>query len=139
MNGSHARVELNLQGGGSDEDGALGNVLHKCALCVFHRRAAGALAFGEPVAPTPQDVYPGNRPSNLITLDKLDPYHLGMLLALYEHKTFVQGIIWDINSFDQPGVQLGKRMAKDLEKGPTAESIAPCIAQLFETLRGKYR
>ena len=76
----------------------------------------GALAFGQPQAVSPYDVYPGGRPSSLIMLDRLDPYRLGLLLALYEHKVFVQGIIWDINSFDQPGVELGKRLAKGLEK-----------------------
>lgn len=82
---------------------------------------AGALAFGRSNASKPYDVYPGGRSSNLIVLDRLDPYHLGMLLALYEHKVFVQGIIWNINSFDQPGVELGKRMAKVLENPAAPE------------------
>jgi glucose-6-phosphate isomerase len=82
----------------------------------------GALAFGQTQAAVPQDIYPGNRPSNLIMLDKLDPYRFGALIALYEHKTFVQGIIWDINSFDQPGVELGKRMAKDLERTASGDT-----------------
>jgi len=56
---------------------------------------------------------PGNRPSTTIWLDRLDPYHLGLLLALYEHKVFVQGVIWGINSFDQFGVELGKKLAKE--------------------------
>ncbi|MDE2029412.1 MAG: glucose-6-phosphate isomerase, partial [Alphaproteobacteria bacterium] len=77
----------------------------------------GALAFGQRKADAPQDMYPGGRPSNLILLDRLDPRRLGALLALYEHKVFVQGVIWDINSFDQPGVELGKRLARGLEKG----------------------
>jgi glucose-6-phosphate isomerase len=55
-------------------------------------------------------IIPGNRPSNIIFLDQISPYHLGMLLALYEHKTFVQGAIWGINSFDQWGVELGKSL-----------------------------
>lgn len=58
--------------------------------------------------------YPGNRPSSTIVLDTLDPYHLGMLMALYEHKVFVQGVIWNINSFDQWGVELGKVLSKDI-------------------------
>ncbi len=53
---------------------------------------------------------PGNKPSNILFLDKLTPYNLGSLIALYEHKTFVQGAIWDINSFDQWGVELGKNL-----------------------------
>ncbi|MCW9035988.1 MAG: glucose-6-phosphate isomerase [Rhodospirillales bacterium] len=59
----------------------------------------------------PHKVFPGNRPSNTLFMDKLDPHTLGMLIALYEHKTFVQGIIWGINSFDQWGVELGKQLA----------------------------
>lgn len=57
-------------------------------------------------------VFQGNRPSNTILIDKITPYNLGMLIALYEHKTFTEGIIWDINSFDQWGVELGKQLAK---------------------------
>jgi glucose-6-phosphate isomerase len=51
---------------------------------------------------------PGNRPSNTLLMEKLTPVQLGRLIALYEHKVFVQGVIWDINSFDQWGVELGK-------------------------------
>lgn len=57
---------------------------------------------------------PGNRPSQTIILDRLDPYHLGLLLALYEHKIFTQGVIWGINSFDQYGVALGKTLAEQV-------------------------
>jgi glucose-6-phosphate isomerase len=59
----------------------------------------------------PQRVFSGNRPSTTLLLDRLDARHLGMLLALYEHKVFVQGILWNINSFDQWGVELGKTLA----------------------------
>jgi len=59
----------------------------------------------------PKDGFPGNRPSNSILVDKLTPRTLGMLLALYEHKVFVQNTIWGVNAFDQPGVELGKRLA----------------------------
>ena len=59
----------------------------------------------------PHRVFPGNRPSNTILLDMLTPRTLGMLIALYEHKVFVQGIIWNVNSFDQWGVELGKQLA----------------------------
>ncbi len=57
-------------------------------------------------------VFEGNRPTNSILMDRLTPHSLGALVALYEHKVFVQGIIWDINSFDQWGVELGKVLAK---------------------------
>lgn len=55
--------------------------------------------------------FPGNNPSNTFVVKKIDPYTFGMLVAMYEHKVFVQGVIWDINSFDQFGVELGKEMA----------------------------
>ncbi len=60
----------------------------------------------------PFKVFEGNRPTNTLLLDKLDPKTLGSLIALYEHKVFVQGVIWGINSFDQWGVELGKKLAK---------------------------
>ena len=59
-----------------------------------------------------QGVFEGNRPTNSILFDKLTPHTLGALIALYEHKIFVQGIIWNINSFDQWGVELGKQLAR---------------------------
>ncbi len=59
----------------------------------------------------PHRVFEGNRPSNMLLLQTLDPASLGALIALYEHKTFVQGVLWDINSFDQWGVELGKTLA----------------------------
>jgi glucose-6-phosphate isomerase len=62
----------------------------------------------------PHVTFPGNRPSNSIMFSKLTPYTLGSLIAMYEHKIFVQGIIWRINSFDQWGVELGKQLAKSI-------------------------
>src|SRR5690606_3855662 len=59
----------------------------------------------------PHKVHPGNRPSNTLLFDRLSPEVLGQLIALYEHKVFVEGVIWGINSFDQWGVELGKRLA----------------------------
>ena len=64
----------------------------------------------------PHKVFSGNRPSNTIMLERLDAHHLGILLALYEHKVFVQGILWNINSFDQWGVELGKALAAEILK-----------------------
>lgn len=61
-------------------------------------------------------IFTGGRPSHLYYFDRLTPYNLGMLLALYEHKVFVQGVIWDLNSFDQWGVQLGKDLAQRLAR-----------------------
>jgi glucose-6-phosphate isomerase len=62
----------------------------------------------------PYKVFPGNRPTNTLLFDQLDPYTMGMLVALYEHKVFVQSVIWDINPFDQWGVELGKQLAGKL-------------------------
>ena len=75
-----------------------------------------ALALGREVGPgvPPHKAFPGNRPTTSILLDRLDPRALGMLLALYEHKVFVQGVIWNVNSFDQFGVELGKELAGPL-------------------------
>ena len=61
---------------------------------------------------TPHKVFPGNRPSNTLIYPKLTPEILGALVALYEHKVFVQGAIWNVNSYDQWGVELGKQLAK---------------------------
>lgn len=63
----------------------------------------------------PHKIFPGNKPSNSILLNKLDPKSLGSLIAFYEHKVFVQGVIWNINSFDQWGVELGKQLAKVIQ------------------------
>jgi glucose-6-phosphate isomerase len=59
----------------------------------------------------PHKVFPGNRPTNSIVFEQLTPRALGQLIALYEHKVFVQGVIWGVNSFDQWGVELGKQLA----------------------------
>lgn len=64
---------------------------------------------------SPMEVMQGNRPSTTLLLSSLSPYVLGQLLALYEHKVFVQGVLWGINSFDQPGVELGKVLAKRIQ------------------------
>jgi glucose-6-phosphate isomerase len=72
---------------------------------------ADALARGAANRAEPHRHFPGGRPSTIILLDRLDPAHLGRLLALYEHKVFVQGFVWGIYSFDQFGVELGKIMA----------------------------
>jgi len=83
---------------------------------------AEALAFGKTAEEVkaeraadwlvPHRTFPGNRPSNVMLLEKLTPYALGTLVALYEHSTFTQGVIWDLDSFDQWGVELGKVLAQ---------------------------
>jgi glucose-6-phosphate isomerase len=87
----------------------------------------------------PHKVFPGNRPSNTILLPRLTPRALGALIALYEHKVFVQGTIWNVNSYDQWGVELGKQLAstvlKDLEAGaPSAEQDASTAGLLRKAI-----
>jgi glucose-6-phosphate isomerase len=72
---------------------------------------AAGLAADDVERLAPHKVCPGNRPTNTLLYRRLDPRTLGMLIALYEHKIFAQGVIWRINSFDQWGVELGKRLA----------------------------
>jgi len=76
---------------------------------------AQALAHGKE-AKNPNDVYPGKRPSNLLLLPELNAFYLGALLALYENRTVTLGALWNINSFDQPGVEFGKVLAKPIEQ-----------------------
>lgn len=80
--------------------------------------------IGIPDEIIPHKVFEGNRPSTILLLQKLDPRNLGKLIALYEHKTYVQGVIWQINSFDQWGVELGKQLAKSILTDFENESIA---------------
>ena len=68
--------------------------------------------------------FPGNRPSTFFILDKLTPASLGALIALYEHRVFVAGAVWGINSFDQFGVELGKVLAKDIEARLASGDVA---------------
>ncbi|MBS4096102.1 MAG: glucose-6-phosphate isomerase [Sulfuricella sp.] len=75
---------------------------------------ATGLAGAELEALLPHKVFPGDKPTNSILFGKLDPATLGALIALYEHKVFVQGIVWNINSFDQWGVELGKQLAQNI-------------------------
>ncbi|WP_404381412.1 glucose-6-phosphate isomerase [Caenispirillum salinarum] len=80
------------------------------------RRELADKGMGEDdiAAALPHRVFPGNRPSTSILVEEVDPRTLGMLVALYEHKVFVQGTLWGVNSFDQWGVELGKQLAKGI-------------------------
>ncbi|MBU2117729.1 MAG: glucose-6-phosphate isomerase, partial [Alphaproteobacteria bacterium] len=86
----------------------------------------------------PHKAFPGNRPSTTVVLDALTPRAVGALLALYEHKTFVEGVIWGVNSFDQWGVELGKAMARsllaDAEAGTPSEGLDASTAALLTRL-----
>ena len=86
----------------------------------------------------PQKTFHGDRPSSFILLQRLTPGALGALIALYEHKTFVEGVLWEINSFDQWGVELGKVLAKavlkDVAAGAPSPDLDPSTAALLTRL-----
>ncbi|MDB5419857.1 MAG: pgi, partial [Phenylobacterium sp.] len=100
--------------------------------------AARGLPAAEIDALAPQRAFPGDRPSSFILMDRLDPERLGALLALYEHKVFVEGVLWGINSFDQWGVELGKTLATrvlaELDGGPPG-AHDPSTAALIRKLK----
>ncbi|MFZ6692216.1 glucose-6-phosphate isomerase [Undibacterium sp. SXout20W] len=139
VNGQHAFFQLLHQGGwlipcdflvAASSDHPLPG--HQAPLLANCLAQSAALAFGKTEAQAreelklaglneaqiaallPHKVFAGNQPSTTILMPSLDPFQLGMLLALYEHKVFVQGVIWGINSFDQWGVELGKQLANRL-------------------------
>ncbi len=89
----------------------LSNLLAQTQALAFGKTKQEVIEENIPEPLAQHRTFAGNKPSNCLLLDKLTPYSLGQLIALYEHKIFVQGIIWDIYSFDQWGVELGKQMA----------------------------
>lgn len=101
---------------------------------------AQGLSEDEAARLAPHRTFTGDRPSTAIVMDRLTPRTLGALLALYEHKTFVEGVIWDINSFDQWGVELGKVLAKailkDVDAGGPSADVDPSTAALMTRLMG---
>ena len=109
------------------------------ANCLAQGRALlegnAALRAGEP-----HRICPGNRPSNTLLLRALTPAALGQLIALYEHKVFVQSVLWDLNPFDQWGVELGKQLAGEFEaclnRDAGLEALDPSSAGLVRRIRG---
>jgi len=96
---------------GNHHDLLMANFLAQTEALAFGKTAEEVAAEGVPAALVPHRTFPGNRPTSTILATKLTPRVLGQLVALYEHKVFTQGVIWDINSFDQWGVELGKALA----------------------------
>ena len=137
-NGQHAFFQLLHQGGRlvpcdfiaavrSDyplpdhQEALLANCFAQSAALAFGKTAAEARSELEGTMPPvaleallPHKVFPGNQPSSTLLLTRLDPQTLGALIALYEHKVFVQGVVWGLNSFDQWGVELGKAVASSI-------------------------
>ncbi|MDO4405070.1 MAG: glucose-6-phosphate isomerase, partial [Atopobiaceae bacterium] len=92
----------------------LGNFLAQTKALAFGKTADEVRAEGTPEWIVPARVFEGNRPSTSIFGTELNPHTLGELIALYEHITFVEGVVWGIDSFDQWGVELGKQLAKQI-------------------------
>jgi glucose-6-phosphate isomerase len=98
----------------SNHDELMANFFAQPDALAVGKTADEVRAEGVPEALVPHKVFPGNRPSNVLLLDGLTPFTCGQILALYEHRTAVQGFVWGINSFDQWGVELGKVLAKQV-------------------------
>src|SRR6185436_9825695 len=97
---------------GRHHDMLMANVFAQAEALAFGKTSAEVAAEGTPDWLVPHRVFEGNRPSNTILVERLTPETLGKLVALYEHSVFTQGVIWNINSFDQWGVELGKVLAQ---------------------------
>jgi len=110
---------------GNHHDLLLANVFAQGEALAFGKTAEELRAEGTAEALVPHKTFDGNRPSNTLLLDKLTPAALGKLVALYEHIVFTQGAIWQINPFDQWGVELGKVLAQRIV--PELSGAAPAL------------
>ena len=124
------------------QDLFMANYFAQTAVLAFGRTAEEVAADGTDAAVVPHKVMPGNRPSTSILADRLTPSVLGQLIALYEHMTFTEGIVWGIDSFDQWGVELGKTMAQELTPLLVGEGLRGSAADQDSstaTLIARYR
>ena len=126
-------------GSGSMHDLLMGNFFAQTKVLAFGKTAEEIAAEGVDEAVVPHKVMPGNRPTTTILAEELTPQTLGALIALYEHIVFTQGVIWDINSFDQWGVELGKQQANDLAPAVSGKEDAASGDQSTDELIGWYR
>ncbi|MDT4932523.1 MAG: glucose-6-phosphate isomerase [Pseudonocardiales bacterium] len=106
---------------GPHHDLLMANVFAQTEALAFGKTAEEVAAEGTPDQLVPHRVFEGNRPTNTLLLDRLTPFALGTLVALYEHSVFVQGTVWSVNSFDQWGVELGKVLAKKVADELTSD------------------
>ena len=88
----------------------------KSAATVESELTAQGLDAAQRAAMAPHRIFPGNRPSSLLVMPRLDAFHLGALMAAYEHRTFVLSVLWGVLPFDQWGVELGKAIAKTIDR-----------------------
>jgi glucose-6-phosphate isomerase len=129
---------------GEHHDLLMSNVFAQAEALAFGRTPEQLRAEGTPEELIPHRTMPGNRPTNTILAERLDPHTLGELVALYEHSVFTQGSIWGIDSFDQWGVELGKALAKrivpELQSGTEPEldhdSSTNALIRRYRALRG---
>ncbi len=135
-----------VNGVGDHHDKLISNVLAQAHVLAFGRTADEVRADGVADDLVEHKVMPGNRPSTTLMLDRLSPYALGSLVALYEHLVLAQGVVWGVNPFDQWGVELGKVMAGQLLPALTAEDLpdlahfdpsTAALALRYRSLRGR--
>ena len=132
---------------GEHHDLLMSNLLAQSEALAFGKTAAEVKAEGTPDWLVPHRVFEGNRPSNTILIERLTPLVLGKLVALYEHAVFTQGVIWNIDSFDQWGVELGKVLARRITpelqpaNGPalTHDSSTNTLIRRYRTLKAGAR
>ncbi len=129
---------------GEHHDILIANLLAQGEALAFGKTPKEVHAEGTPQWLVPHRTFPGNRPSNTLLCDQLSPRMLGRLIALYEHKVFVQGSIWRVNSFDQWGVELGKVLAKKIipelsgrAAKPSHDSSTQSLIERYRALRGR--
>ena len=139
-NGQHSFYQLLHQGSETIPCDFIGvidpetSLPHHHELLLSHMLAQGqAMMQGRHNLDQPYRYFEGNKPSSTLLMDKMDAYHLGQLIALYEHKVFTQGVIWNINSFDQFGVELGKELSQRLEN-KDLNGIDPSTAALYSLI-----
>jgi glucose-6-phosphate isomerase len=130
---------------GEHHDILMSNLLAQAEALAFGKTADEVAAEGTPDWLVPHRTFQGNRPSTVILAERLTPNTLGKLVALYEHSVFTQGVIWDIDSFDQWGVELGKVLAKQIVPELTAagevelehDSSTNALIRRYRSLRGR--
>jgi glucose-6-phosphate isomerase len=129
---------------GDHHDILSSNVFAQAQALAFGKTEEEVRAEGTPEPVVPHRVMPGNRPTNVLLAEKLTPYTLGALVALYEHSVFTQGTIWGIDSFDQWGVELGKALAVAIipelesatEPGLNHDSSTNTLIRRYRALKG---
>lgn len=124
---------------GDLHDKLMANLFAQTEALAFGKTAEQCRAEGDPESLVPFKTFAGNKPTNTLLADDLKPETLGALIALYEHKVFVQGVIWNIYSFDQWGVQLGKVLAKNVLKDLTADKPSLAHDSSTNALIERYR